>query len=153
MRITAHILVLDTQAFLVTLRLTQKLLRRGELIMSNLMDATLILQTWKLVSSCATFPLIKFHCTIYSKGYPEFGKYLNETGRPMVYSCSWPAYWGDKLPNYPLIAKSCNLWRNYNDIDDSYTDMLNIIDHYGDHESDFAQYAGPGNWNDPDMAS
>nr|CAD7205319.1 unnamed protein product [Timema douglasi] len=25
-------------------------------------------------------------------GYPEFGMYLNRTGRPMVYSCSWPAY-------------------------------------------------------------
>lgn len=25
-------------------------------------------------------------------GYIEFGKYLNETKRPMVYSCSWPAY-------------------------------------------------------------
>lgn len=26
------------------------------------------------------------------KGYPEFGKFLNSTGRPMVYSCSWPVY-------------------------------------------------------------
>jgi len=25
-------------------------------------------------------------------GYPDFGQYLNETGRPMVYSCSWPVY-------------------------------------------------------------
>ena len=25
-------------------------------------------------------------------GYPEFGLYLNQTKRPMVYSCSWPAY-------------------------------------------------------------
>ena len=25
-------------------------------------------------------------------GYPEFGRLLNATGRPMVYSCSWPAY-------------------------------------------------------------
>ena len=25
-------------------------------------------------------------------GYPEFGLYLNKTKRPMVYSCSWPAY-------------------------------------------------------------
>lgn len=25
-------------------------------------------------------------------GYPEFGYYLNKTGRPMVYSCSWPVY-------------------------------------------------------------
>lgn len=25
-------------------------------------------------------------------GYPEFGKYLQETGRKIVYSCSWPVY-------------------------------------------------------------
>lgn len=25
-------------------------------------------------------------------GYPEFGRLLNGTGRPMVYSCSWPVY-------------------------------------------------------------
>jgi len=85
------------------------------------------------------------------QGYPEFGKHLNETGRPIVYSCSWPAYWGDKIPNYPAIAKSCNLWRNYGDIQDSYDDVLDIVDHYGDHQDEFAQFAGPGQWNDPDM--
>jgi hypothetical protein len=25
-------------------------------------------------------------------GYPDFGYYLNATGRPMLYSCSWPVY-------------------------------------------------------------
>ena len=30
----------------------------------------------------------------YFLGYPEFGGYLNKTGRPIVYSCSWPAYDG-----------------------------------------------------------
>lgn len=27
--------------------------------------------------------------TDMAKGYPEFGRLLNATGRPMVYSCSW----------------------------------------------------------------
>lgn len=26
------------------------------------------------------------------RGYPEMGFYLNQTGRPMIYSCSWPVY-------------------------------------------------------------
>lgn len=30
--------------------------------------------------------------TEQDKGYPEFGRLLNITGRPMVYSCSWPVY-------------------------------------------------------------
>lgn len=25
-------------------------------------------------------------------GYPNFGRQLNNTGRPMIYSCSWPVY-------------------------------------------------------------
>lgn len=25
-------------------------------------------------------------------GYPEFGRHLNSTRRPMIYSCSWPVY-------------------------------------------------------------
>lgn len=30
--------------------------------------------------------------TEMDRGYPEFGNYLNKTGRSMVYSCSWPVY-------------------------------------------------------------
>ena len=26
------------------------------------------------------------------EGYPEFSRALNKTGRPIVFSCSWPAY-------------------------------------------------------------
>ena len=30
--------------------------------------------------------------TDMDRGYPEFGYYLNRTGRPMLYACSWPVY-------------------------------------------------------------
>lgn len=30
------------------------------------------------------------------RGYPEFGRLLRATGRPMVYSCSWPVYQEEK---------------------------------------------------------
>lgn len=39
------------------------------------------------------------------KGYPEFGRLLNATGRPMVYSCSWPIYQEEK----GLIVMTNNL--------------------------------------------
>lgn len=84
-------------------------------------------------------------------GYPEFGSYLNKTGRPMVYSCSWPAYQIGNHPNYSAIAEHCNLWRNFDDIDDSWQSVLTIVDFYGDNSDDFADIAGPGHWNDPDM--
>ena len=32
------------------------------------------------------------HPNDMDRGYPEFGYYLNQTGRPMIYACSWPVY-------------------------------------------------------------
>ncbi|XP_039294947.1 alpha-N-acetylgalactosaminidase isoform X2 [Nilaparvata lugens] len=89
----------------------------------------------------------------YDHGYPEFGRYLRETNRPMVYSCSWPAYQEDeqRMPNYTAIAEHCNLWRNYGDIQDSYYSLVNIMDHFGDNQHIYIPSAGPGHWNDPDM--
>ena len=59
-------------------------------------------------------------------------RYLNKTGRPMVYSCSWPAYQIGQNPNYTAISEHCNLWRNFDDIEDSWASLLSIIDFYGD---------------------
>ena len=73
-------------------------------------------------------------------------------------------------PNYKSIAEHCNLWRNYDDIYDSWDSVLGIINYYGDDkggfreekegekinnvlllQDGFGQFAGPGHWNDPDM--
>ncbi|KAK7080045.1 hypothetical protein SK128_014487 [Halocaridina rubra] len=86
------------------------------------------------------------------EGYPEFGMHLNQTGRPMVYSCSWPDYQeGHMTVNWTAIIKTCNLWRNYGDIQDSWQSVSSIINYYGDNQDDIAPHAGPGHWNDPDM--
>jgi hypothetical protein len=53
--------------------------------------------------------------------------YLNKTGRPMVYSCSWPAYQIGNHPNYSAIAQHCNLWRNFDDIGKR-QGLINYID-------------------------
>ncbi|KAM3963173.1 alpha-N-acetylgalactosaminidase-like [Aphomia sociella] len=86
-------------------------------------------------------------------GYPKFGNMMNKTGRPIVYSCSWPAYqeFGKRKPNYGAIAKSCNLWRNWGDIQDSWTSLKAIINWFGNNQNRLAKFAGPGHWNDPDM--
>ncbi|KAF5271102.1 hypothetical protein FQA39_LY08240 [Lamprigera yunnana] len=89
----------------------------------------------------------------YKQGYTDFGRYLNETGRPIVYSCSWPAYLEIyRTPaDYEYLAKICNLWRNWADIQDSYSSMTTISDWFARNQDRFAPYAGPGHWNDPDM--
>lgn len=88
----------------------------------------------------------------YDDAYPAMTQWLNRTGRPILYSCSWPAYQeGHMKPNYPKIAENCNIWRNYGDISDSWSSVSSIIDFYGDDKTNFAEVAGPGNFNDPDM--
>lgn len=39
-------------------------------------------------------------------GYPLMSKALNATGRPIAYSCSWPAYLGGLPPTVSVITTS-----------------------------------------------
>jgi len=54
-------------------------------------------------------------------------------------------------PNYSSIIEHCNLWRNFDDIQDSWTSVEAIIDYYGNNQDVIVPNAGPGHWNDPDM--
>ncbi|CAL1545948.1 unnamed protein product [Lymnaea stagnalis] len=87
-------------------------------------------------------------------GYPTMQFFMNKTGHPMVFSCEWPVYeLIHQLPvsNYGKIAKVCNLWRNFDDVTDSWDSVLSIVDFYGANAGNFSYYAKPGAWNDPDM--
>ncbi|XP_077131293.1 alpha-N-acetylgalactosaminidase isoform X1 [Ranitomeya variabilis] len=86
-------------------------------------------------------------------GYPKMSAALNATGRPILYSCSWPAYEGGLPPkvNYTLLGEICNMWRNYGDVQDSWESVLNIIEWFADNQDNLQSAAGPGRWNDPDM--
>ncbi|KAK6626369.1 hypothetical protein RUM43_006680 [Polyplax serrata] len=71
----------------------------------------------------------------------------------MVYSCSWPVYqiYAKIVPNFKAIIDTCNLWRNFDDIQDSWASLESIIDYYGDNQDAIVPNAGPGHFNDPDM--
>lgn len=86
-------------------------------------------------------------------GYSLMSKALNATGRPMGYSCSWPAYLGGLPPsvNYSLLGDICHLWRNYDDIQDSWDSVQGIIDWFSNNQDELQPAAGPARWNDPDM--
>ncbi|CAD6187009.1 unnamed protein product [Caenorhabditis auriculariae] len=86
-------------------------------------------------------------------GYPQMERELNATGRPIVYSCSWPAYLIDHphLVNYHVIGKSCNLWRNFDDINSSWKSIQSIINYYDHNQDKHIPTHGPGRWHDPDM--
>ncbi|KAL8111023.1 hypothetical protein AgCh_026691 [Apium graveolens] len=75
--------------------------------------------------------------------YPVMSKALLNSGRPIFFSlCEWGqenvATWG------PGIANS---WRTTGDIVDNWNSMTTLADQ----NDQWASYAGPGGWNDPDM--
>jgi len=103
---------------------------------------------------------------MYGVLYPALGRLLNATGRPIVYSCSWPAYYHYMSPtarqmisNYDVPYEAmkdggCNLWRNWMDIDTSWDAIKAIIKYWFKaslRSPGFTDIAGPGTWNDPDM--
>ena len=76
--------------------------------------------------------------------YQKMGEALGKTGRPIVYAlCQYGRagveQWGTKV--------GANLWRTTFDIRDQYDSMATI----GFGQSNLAEFAGPGHWNDPDM--
>ncbi|XP_045506895.1 alpha-N-acetylgalactosaminidase-like isoform X1 [Colias croceus] len=86
--------------------------------------------------------------------YIKFGEHLNATGRPMVYSCSWPYYIEFihyNTPDYKTISRHCNMWRNYHDVVTSWNAIKPIINHYKSRYYELSPFHKPGQWNDMDM--
>jgi len=91
----------------------------------------------------------------YQHGYQAMGEALEQSGRPIEYSCSWPAYingGNESLqPFATFINYGCNGWRNWDDIQCNWNSLSSIIDHWGDYGSALQPFAGPGHWHDMDM--
>ncbi|XP_005811572.2 alpha-galactosidase A [Xiphophorus maculatus] len=90
--------------------------------------------------------------TLLGDGYIKMSEALNKTGRSILYSCEWPLYeWPFQKPNYTAIRETCNHWRNFNDVFDSWNSIKSILDWTASHQDIIVPSAGPGGWNDPDM--
>lgn len=75
--------------------------------------------------------------------YPKMSKALLNSGRPIFFSlCEWgqedPATWATRIGNS---------WRTTGDIQDKWNSMTSRADQ----NDNWASYARPGGWNDPDM--
>ena len=52
--------------------------------------------------------------------------------------------------NFTSLRDACNIWRIYNDIQDSWWHVLDIAQFWGEQQAVMAPAAGPGGFNDPD---
>jgi alpha-galactosidase len=75
--------------------------------------------------------------------YQKMGSALQKSGRPIMYSLSA----GTKQTWEWASHTGANLWRTTDDIQDNWRSVSAI----GFSQSDLAEYARPGHWNDPDM--
>ena len=68
---------------------------------------------------------------VLNPAYIHMGDRMNASGRPMLYSCSWPDYLrGAGLDmNLSLVAEHCNIWRMYDDIQDSVSGVVLCTEH------------------------
>ena len=93
--------------------------------------------------------------------YPALSRALNATGRPIMFSCSWPCYVGgcgggpSTLPQqlYFELRDNCNTWRDFNDMYDNIDSLYNIIGAYTAPRAIalHGSVAAPGSFSDADM--
>ena len=85
--------------------------------------------------------------------YTEASEALRNSGRPMVFSESAPAYVCCSGSNFTdeltWLYKEGNLWRFGSDIADNWPSVLTNYEQ--DNTPGLAERAGPGHWNDADM--
>ncbi len=62
----------------------------------------------------------------------------------MLYTCEWPysQLYSKINPNYDAITKYCHVFRNHDDISDSWGSVDGIIKFYGENNELFSKYNG-----------
>ena len=95
--------------------------------------------------------------TLYSELSDSLMRIGGTRNKAVLYSCSWPAYQtSDHCENendMKILKEKCNLWRNFDDIQDSFSSVRSIANFFARNRSTdiMVSAAGPGHWNDPDM--
>lgn len=105
----------------------------------------------------------------FNQTYPALSDSLGSAGYRGVFTCSWPAYemYHQWPIQYELMAKYCNTWRNFDDVQcnklsvhntrSCWDSVSSIRDYWGGHGHTHGDYdrfvaiAGPGQFNDADM--
>ena len=86
--------------------------------------------------------------------YPALGAALNRTGRPIIYSCSWPDY--ERASSVPVdfnkLARHCNSWRIFWDNQPRSSCISGVLEFFGTGSTRAAAKFSddcPGDWRPP----
>ncbi|XKL69292.1 hypothetical protein PGB90_007061 [Kerria lacca] len=85
--------------------------------------------------------------------YIEFGIYIKEANRKMIYATSWPAYlyFYEYTINYVALKNTCDTWRFYYDTGNDWSSILGVMDFYAEKQAQLRHIANDGKWNDADI--
>lgn len=89
------------------------------------------------------------HSSELDQTYRNFAQEFNKTGKPVLFMCSYPYYQrqhGIQL-NYKNINEICNIYKESDDMRDSWEDLEKILKYFGDSGSSHVNYSFPGSWN------
>ena len=51
------------------------------------------------------------------------------------------------------MSDTCNQYRTYKDMYDSWESLHDLVEYYGDNGRQYFNYTKPGSWNDPDQVT
>lgn len=91
---------------------------------------------------------------VCNTAYPEFGRALNSTGRPILYLCEWPysvSSKGGGQVDFAQVSATCNQFRVFDDITDSWESLTATLNFYVRLSYPFKNYSRPGSFSDPDQ--
>lgn len=84
---------------------------------------------------------------------PEMTKAIQQTNRSILITCEWPFYMlSERLePDFEITKQACNMWRYFEDVQDSWLSILSIVDFTIGKQIKILKSHGPGAWFDPDQ--
>lgn len=99
-------------------------------------------------------------CPKFSDVLLKTTKQAHNNTKPIYLMCEWPFYINrhhapkastSGLVDYQLVQDKCNAWRYYEDVEDSWQSVLNVIDFSTNIQDTILNFHKPGAWFDPDQ--
>lgn len=101
------------------------------------------------------------HVRSYNESYPLVSRLLNDSGREVMFYCSWPVGTSHTCGwplQYQLMSKHCTAMKQYHDVQDNWESVATIIEYWSRgsmlcHADDATGRCNPDNYDPPSSMS